>query len=149
MFYRTVSDSYLRTMRMTMKRGRWFDDADIRSPSGTFVINESMARLYWPSQDPVGQHLTVTRSSQARPDFGQPISGTIVGVVADVHQRGPDVPPDVEVYVPFTLETWPWGSLIVRARAAGRGRQRRWLAPSPAWTRGWSAREPPPSGISG
>jgi putative ABC transport system permease protein len=37
-----------------------------------------------------------------------------------VHQRGQDVPPDVEVYVPYTLETWGWGSLIVRARDGAR-----------------------------
>jgi putative ABC transport system permease protein len=107
-------------MRMSMKAGRWFSDDDIRSRSSVFVVNEAMAKLYWPSSSPVGQPLTVTRASQARPDFGQPVTGTIIGVVADVHQRGQDVPPDVEVYVPFTFETWPWGSLMVRTRDGGR-----------------------------
>ena len=115
-FYRTVSDSYLRTMRMMMTAGRWFDETDIRSGTAAFVINEAMARRYWRGQDAVGQHMTVTRASQGRKDFGQPIAGTIIGVVADVHQLGQDLPPAVEVYVPFTLETWPWGSLIVRTR---------------------------------
>jgi ABC-type antimicrobial peptide transport system permease subunit len=62
----------------------------------------------------------VTRSSQARKDFGQPIAATVIGVVADVHQTAQDVPPQPEVYVPYTLETWPWGMLIVRARDGAR-----------------------------
>jgi putative ABC transport system permease protein len=115
-FYRTVSESYLRAMRMSMAVGRWFEEGDIRSPGGRFIVNETLARQYWPGSTAVGQRITVTRASQARPDFGQPITGTIVGIVADVHQWGQDIAPQPEVYVPYTLETWPWGMLIVRAR---------------------------------
>lgn len=115
-FYRTVSSSYLRTMRMTMRGGRWFTDADMRAPGGAFVINETMARLYWPGRSALDQRLTVTRASQSRKDFGQPLAGTVIGVVADVHQASQDAAPAPEVYVPYTLETWPWGMLIVRAR---------------------------------
>ena len=117
-FYRTVSAGYLRTMRMQMAAGRWFEDADIRAPGGSFVINETMAREQWPGASALGQRITVTRSSQARADFGQPLTGTVIGIVRDVHQFGQDVAPDAEVYVPYTLETWPWGMLIVRARSA-------------------------------
>ncbi|MEX2152079.1 MAG: ABC transporter permease [Gemmatimonadaceae bacterium] len=115
-FYRTVSDSYLRTMGMSMVAGRWFDAEDMRSPGGSFVINETMAKQYWRGASAVGQRITLTRASQGRADFGQPLFGRVVGVVADVHQRSPDVPPDAEVYVPYTLETWPWGMLMMRAR---------------------------------
>jgi predicted permease len=116
-FYRTVSDSYARTMRLSMLAGRWFDAGDIRSPGGTFVINETMAKQYWPGASAVGKRIVVRRASQARADFGQPISGTVIGVIHDVHQAGLDVPPDPEVYVPYTLETWPWGSLVIRVRS--------------------------------
>jgi hypothetical protein len=115
-FYRTVSASYLRTMRMSMVAGRWFEDDDVRSPGGSFVVNETMAKRYWPGTKAVGQRITLTRASQARPDFGQLLPGTIVGVVADVHQQSQDVMPSPEVYVPYTLETWPWGMLIMRTR---------------------------------
>jgi putative ABC transport system permease protein len=119
-FYRTVSDSYLHTMGMTLASGRWFDANDVRSPGGAFVINETMARTYWPGQTAVGQRLTVRRSSQARPDFGQPLAGSVIGVIHDVHQASQDAVPVPEVYVPYTLETWPWGSLIVRTRDGAR-----------------------------
>ena len=114
--YRTVSESYLRTMRMTMAAGRWFDADDLRSPGGRFVINAALAQRYWQGSSALGQRITVTRASQARADFGQPITGTIVGVVADVHQWGQDIEPEPEVYVPYTLETWAWGMLVVRSR---------------------------------
>jgi putative ABC transport system permease protein len=118
--YRTVSSSYLRTMKMSVAGGRWFDDNDMRAPSGSFIINETMARMFWRGANAVGQRITVTRASQGRKDFGQPLPGTIVGVVADVHQTRQDVAPVPEVYVPYTLETWPWGMLIVRAQNGAR-----------------------------
>lgn len=119
-FYRTVSSSYLSTMRMTMRRGRWFSESDMRSPGGAFVINETMARLYWSGSNALDQRLTVTRASQSRKDFGQPLKGIVIGVIADVHQSSQDAAPVPEIYVPYTLETWPWGNLIVRARDGAR-----------------------------
>ncbi|HEU4993728.1 MAG TPA: ABC transporter permease [Gemmatimonadaceae bacterium] len=115
-FYRTVSGNYLDTMHMALAGGRWFDDADLRSQTGSFVINQAMAKLYWPGTNAIGQRITVRRASQARADFGKPMSGTVVGVVRDVHQQRQDVVPDPEVYVPYTTETWPWGMLVVRTR---------------------------------
>jgi putative ABC transport system permease protein len=115
-FYRTASDGYLRTMGMRMVAGRWFDAGDMRSPAGNFVINETMAKQYWPGTSALGQRMTVRRSSQARSNFGEPIPGVVVGVVADVKQGRLDALPGAEVYVPYTLETWPWGFLVIRAR---------------------------------
>jgi predicted permease len=114
--YRTVSASLLTTMHMSMAAGRWFTDDDMRSPGGSFVVNAAMAKRYWPGANAVGQRITVRRSSQARADFGQPLPGVVIGVVGDVHQTSQDTPPSPEVYVPFTLETWPWGTFVMRTR---------------------------------
>jgi putative ABC transport system permease protein len=118
--YRTVSASYLPTMKMSMAAGRWFTEDDMRSPGGGFIVNAAMAKMYWPGSNAVGQRVTVRRSSQARPDFGQPLAGTVIGVVNDVHQTSQDTPPSPEVYVPYTLETWPWGTFIIRTRDGAR-----------------------------
>jgi putative ABC transport system permease protein len=118
LLYRTVSESYLRTMRMSMAAGRWFDESDMRSPGGRFVINQTMAKQYWPGTDPIGRHITVRRASQARENFGEPLPGTVVGVVRDIRPTSKDALPEAEVYVPYTLEAWPWGMLMVRARDA-------------------------------
>jgi putative ABC transport system permease protein len=114
--YRTVSDGYLRTVKMSLAAGRWFTDADMRSPGGQFVLNAAAAHLYWPHESAIGKRVTVHRSSQARADFGQPLPGVVIGVVNDVHQLAQDVVPVPEIYVPYTLEAWPWGTLVVRTR---------------------------------
>ena len=113
-YYRTVSAGYLRTMKITLSEGHWFTDDDMRSPEGAFVVNAALAKRYWPGQTAIGKRVTVRRSSQARPDFGQPLAGSIVGVIDDVHQFGQDAPAEPEVYVPYTLEVWPWVSLVAR-----------------------------------
>lgn len=115
-FYRTVSEGYVRTMRRPVIAGHWFDQDDMRSPGGRFVVNETMAKQYWPGSSALGQRITVRRASQARANFGEPLPGTIVGVVADIQQGRLDAAPGAEVFVPFTLETWPWGYLLMRTR---------------------------------
>jgi len=114
--YRTVSDTYLRTMKMKLAAGRWFDHSDIRSPGGAFVVNQALAKQYWGGENPIGKRITLRRSSQVRPNFGEPLPGVVVGVVRDVHQLRQDIDPEPEVYVPYTLEPWAWGNVVVRTR---------------------------------
>jgi predicted permease len=118
LFYRTASSSYRDVMRLTMGEGRWFDDADERAASAVFVINETAARRYWPGTSPLGARVRIMRSYQGAKDFGTFVSGTIIGVVRDVHQVSQDITPAAEVYVPYTFEPWGWGSLIVRVDAS-------------------------------
>jgi putative ABC transport system permease protein len=115
-YYRTASSGYLDTMKMTMAAGRWFDANDIRAPGAGFIINATMAKRFWGSVNAVGKRLTIHRASQVRANFGQPMTGVVLGVVNDVHQTSQDAAPDAEVYVPYTLEPWAWGNLVVRTR---------------------------------
>ena len=117
--YHPVSTEYLRALRIPMVAGRWFSEEDMRSPVG-FVVNSQLAKKLWPGASALGQRVTVRRSSQARADFGQPITMPVIGVVADVRQFGPENDPDSEIFLPYTLEVWPWMTFVVRARDAGR-----------------------------
>ena len=47
---------------------------------------ETLANQMWPRANPLGQRITLRRSSQKRPDYGQPISGLVIGVIKDVRQ---------------------------------------------------------------
>ena len=118
-FYRTVSESYLRTMGMHVARGRWFTDADIRDRTAV-VINETLARQEWGDAEPLGRHITLRRSSQQRPDYGQPIDGVVVGVVKDVRQQSVADRPSPEVFVPWTVEVWPWVTLVAHVQNPSR-----------------------------
>lgn len=115
--YKTVSAEYLATTGVHLLRGRWFTTADIATPGNGIVVSETVARRYWPNENPIGRSITVFRSSQARPDFGQPEPGIVIGVVGDVRHFGVAEVPTPEVYVPYTREVWPHIALVVRTAA--------------------------------
>ena len=117
--YVTASEGYLRAMRLRLARGRWFTESDIRSPGDGVVISESVAKRYWPNANALGKSLTIFRSSQVRPSFGQAVPSTVIGVVGDVRQYGPANDPEPAVYVPMSAEPWAWGTLVVRKHATG------------------------------
>ena len=112
--YHPVSAEYLRAIRARLVSGQWFTQDDMRAPSG-FVINESLARQLFPNGNPIGQQITTYRASQARADFGQPITLPVVGVVGDMRQFGREQAPNPELFLPYTLEVWPWMNFAVRA----------------------------------
>src|SRR2546426_6672069 len=111
----TVSPGYCRTMRIPGRAGREFTAADLGA--GTAVlVNEAFVRAFWPGQeiDPLGHSLTLHKAVQGRPDFGEAMPGTVVGVVGDVHHFGLATPAEPQVYVPFTRNVWGHMSLVVR-----------------------------------
>jgi predicted permease len=75
--YSVVSPGYFDTIRMPLLDGRDFRARDDASAPGTMVINETMARRFWPGRSPVGLHVTI---------FGDRVM-TVVGVVKDAKYR--------------------------------------------------------------
>ncbi|MBC8088266.1 MAG: ABC transporter permease [Phycisphaerae bacterium] len=113
--YRTASVEYLQTLGARMAQGRWFTPDDMRSPDASgFVINETLARRFWPDGNAVGQSIVLHRASSARPRVGEPMSGTVLGVVADMHSYGKGEPVPAEAWVPYTREVWGWITVLVR-----------------------------------
>jgi macrolide transport system ATP-binding/permease protein len=85
---RHVSAGYLATLKAGLVRGRFFTDDDDASKPGVVVINQTLARKYFPSEDPVGRKI-------ANDEGGHPSTWEIVGVVDDVREG------------PLDVETWP------------------------------------------
>src|SRR5438874_4889724 len=113
----TVSPGYFRTMRIPVRMGREFAEADLGA--GTAVlVNEAFVRAFWPGQDPLGRPVTLRKAVQGRPDFGEAMPGTVVGVVGDVHHFALATPAEAQVYVPFTRNVWGHMSLVVRTAVA-------------------------------
>jgi len=73
---RMISPGYLRAMRVPIIRGRDFADSDAASRPAVAVISAALARRFWPNEDPLGKHLTLT--------FFPGIVREIVGIVGDV-----------------------------------------------------------------
>jgi len=82
-----VGDDYFRVMRIALLRGRTFGPADLPDAPWSAVINESLARQYWPNGDAVGRVIKWG---------GRPL--TIVGVVGDVRVGGLDAPVQPTIY---------------------------------------------------
>jgi putative ABC transport system permease protein len=115
--FRTVSPGYFSTMRIPVLRGRPFDSSDLSPGNASLLVNETFVRRYWPRDNPLGKQVIVPKSVQARADFGQPISGTVVGVVGDVRHYGLEADLEPEVYLPFTANPPRWINLVVRTRS--------------------------------
>jgi putative ABC transport system permease protein len=91
---RLASAGYLRSMRIPVSRGRDFNDSDIAGRPAVILISESMAREFWPGEDPIGKRLTMT--------FFPSVVREIVGVVGDVKLDGLDqTRPPAALYLPF------------------------------------------------
>ena len=112
-WFMTVSPGYCRTMRIPVREGRDFTEADLAG--GTAVlVNEAFARSYLAGSDPIGRSLTLHKAVQGRDDFGESMPATIIGIVGDVHHFDLASPAEPQVYVPFTRNVWGHITLVVR-----------------------------------
>jgi putative ABC transport system permease protein len=106
-----VMGDYFRLMRIPLREGRTFTTLDDETHPLVAVINEALAREFYPGQDPIGQRIHWARET------GPPRWMTIVGVVGDVKQSSLAEPAYPAVFTPFaqTNEAWRrWMSVVVR-----------------------------------
>ena len=125
---RAVSNDYFESLHIPLKSGRFFSDSDARvalplmrwfdqqpfpahfndpQPAPAAIINDTMAKLYWPNEDPVGKRLKIIASPWI----------TIIGVVGDVHHTGLSTLPNPEIYLSHLQE--PQTALAVMIRTSG------------------------------
>ena len=123
--YREVNEDYFTTAGIPLLLGRGFSAEDIATPGDAVLVNQALARRWWPDGSAIGRRVTVFKSAQGRPDFGDPVRATIVGVVGDVRHYGVEIDPVPEVYLPYTVTVWPRMALLARVRGdpAGMTRQ--------------------------
>jgi putative ABC transport system permease protein len=100
--HREVSADYLKTMNIPLRQGRYFDQRDNESSMPVAIVNETMARQYWPGQNAVGRRFKVGDPQDDIPWV------EIVGIVADVRQMGLDEPVKAEMYLPYQQDVNPW-----------------------------------------
>jgi putative ABC transport system permease protein len=115
---RIISPAYFQALRIPLLRGRNFNDSDAAGAPLTILISESMAKRFWPNENPIGKHLTMT----FLPDGPR----EIVGIVGDVKDEGLTVvDPVATLYTPMAQLSTPllggWSSfpmwLVVRTNS--------------------------------
>ena len=111
--YNSITPGYLETMGIPLKQGRLFSEAEMAGSRGAVIINETMVRLYFAGEDPIGQRIDCgLRMGENNPD-----SYEIVGIAGDTKQQGFDAETKAEIYLPFTQQTW--GTMTFAARVEG------------------------------
>jgi putative ABC transport system permease protein len=90
--WQVVTPGYFEAIGTPLWAGRTFTDADRADTLPVIVVNEAMAKKFWPDASAIGRRLTMGNSGWI----------TVVGIVANVHHRGLDVDPRPEMYRPHT-----------------------------------------------
>jgi predicted permease len=112
---RYITPSYFEAMNIPMRRGRPFLNMDTASSPPVILVNETLARRWWPNGDPLGDRVVIGRF-QGR-DFGHPTPREVVGVVADTKTAYLKEPPRPTVYVPAAQSADPPSALSWVLRA--------------------------------
>ena len=97
--YLPASPGYFDVFRISLVKGRVFTDQDNGAAERVVVINEAMAKKYWPKNDALGARITIGKG--VGPEFEEP-PRQIIGVVGDVRQSGLSQPSNPIMYVPIT-----------------------------------------------
>ena len=110
--FRQASPGYFEAMGIPKVRGRLFALVDTAGAPPVAVIDETLARVYWPGEDPIGKRfrLGLFDDSDPRPWV------TVVGIVGNVRNSGLHVEPRPQVYVPLAQTSFSGQSFVLRAQ---------------------------------
>ena len=100
-----ISPQWFATMRVPLRAGRAFTAADNAQAPKVLIVNETFARRFWPNQNPLGKHVIVGR---------WPEPAEVVGVAADVKNKGLAQDTQAQLYVAFPQLPWGNMNLLVR-----------------------------------
>ena len=94
----TVSPGYFEVFKIAVKRGRTFNERDTSAATPVAIINEAMARQFWPDGDPLSDRIVIGKGAMR--EFESEGERQIVGIVADTRQNGIDSEPTPQMFVP-------------------------------------------------
>jgi putative ABC transport system permease protein len=112
MDYQVVSPDYFSTLEVPLKRGRGFSEADAGNAERVIVINEALARRYWPNEDPIGKRMMIGESSKENS------WRKIVGVVGDIRHASLSETPVPTAFISYRqdLESWPRMGFAIKTK---------------------------------
>jgi putative ABC transport system permease protein len=109
--YQVVTPDYFQTIGTPLLGGRFFTQHDQADGQRVAIVNQRLAKQYWPDQDPIGKRLVITTE-------GSPVRRvTVVGLVADAGCSFWGDPPRAALYVPHRQD--PCSNMIIVARTLG------------------------------
>ena len=108
--YRTIAGDYFQAMQVPLLQGRFFESSDSASTSSVVIINEAMAKQFWPNQDPLGKRIKMGDRTAVAPWL------LVVGVVANVKEVDLTDQPKPVFYVP--LRQTPQSAMVLVLRTS-------------------------------
>lgn len=101
----TVSPAYFQTLRIPILRGRDFDPEDNQYAPAVVIVNRTMARTFWPQENPIGKRLLIK---------GKNAEAEVVGVTADIKQHDVWEAAEPLLYEPFSQSSAVFYHLLLR-----------------------------------
>jgi len=113
---RIISPDYFRVIKTPLLRGRFFAESDNADVPGVVIINDALAKKYWPNEDALGKRITFDDTRKPDPKWL-----TIVGIARSIRHRGLDLDPQPEYYLPLAQRAQSSMILTVRSAQDPRG----------------------------
>jgi putative ABC transport system permease protein len=106
--WRAVSGGFFRAMTLPLVRGRTFTDAEDLAGGQVVIVSETLARRYWPNQDPIGRRLAPGRNTSRWL--------TVIGVARDMRDTRLERDPQPVVFFPGGLVAWPSTTIVAKTQ---------------------------------
>jgi predicted permease len=115
-----VSPEYFSTLHIPLAAGRVWTHDEIMRGARLALVNQTLAQLYWPQGNAVGQQIRVP-ALKAQPPYQVAVAGSdgwlqVVGVVSDARDDGLGKPVKPGIYVPYSIQMAMWTQILVRTR---------------------------------
>jgi putative ABC transport system permease protein len=108
-----VSEGYFRVMSAKLRRGRFLEEADVAGARKMAVVNQTLVDKWFGYEDPIGRQIQIQRLAPPAGTADAKVTVEVVGVMADMKNRGIQDPVQPELLVPYTLTgAWERGILV-------------------------------------
>ena len=114
--YSVACPNILRTLGIPLRAGREFTEQDTVGAPAVVLINESMAKRFWPNENAIGKRFQIGSTVDANAEWC-----TVVGVFADIRHAGLDRPARPLFFRPYNQAGWPFMSIVTKTASAPAG----------------------------
>jgi predicted permease len=111
--FELCDESYFRTIGFRLLRGSLLSEADIQNARKVAIVNETLARKYFGSDDPIGRRIQITRLASG-PNAIPDATFEVIGVVADIRNQDVEEPSLPEAFIPATISSMGFPTVLVR-----------------------------------
>ena len=107
----SISEEFFQTLSVPLRKGRYFNSQDNQGSVPVTIVNETMARRFWPDEEPLGRRFKLGSAQSSNPWL------TVVGVVGDMRRQSIELQPIAQVFLPHLQSPSRRMNLLVRTTA--------------------------------